>query len=81
MSVESIKYNCRNTGGEGDTVLYKKKKMWMTHQRGQQIAEFQNMIFKEVEICEGKRTKNGLETAMENEEALCLSLCTGILGA
>ena len=26
MSVESIKYNCRNTGGEGDTVLYKKKK-------------------------------------------------------
>lgn len=53
----------------------------MTHQRGQQIAEFQNMIFKEVEICEGKRTKNGLETAMENEEALCLSLCTGILGA
>ena len=49
--------------------------------RGQQIAEFQNMIFKEVEICEEKRTEDGLETAMENEEALCLSLCTGIHGA
>ena len=88
MNTESINYNCRNTDGEGDTVLYTHTHthththtMWMTHHRGQQIAEFQNMIFKEVKICKGKRTEDGLETAMENEEALCLSLCTGIHGA
>ena len=45
------------------------------------LHNYQNMIFKEVEICEEKRTEDGLETAMENEEALCLSLCTGIHGA
>ena len=78
MSVENIKNNCRNTGGGKDTLLH--KKMQMKHNRGQQMAEFQNMSFKEVEICERKRTKDGLETAMENKETLGLSLCTGIHG-
>lgn len=44
------------------------------------MAEFQNMSFKEVEICERKRTEDGLETEMENKETLGLSLCTGIHG-
>lgn len=44
------------------------------------MTELQNMTFREVEICGGQRTKNGLEIAMWNKGKCGLSVCTGVLG-
>ena len=44
------------------------------------MAELQNAVYGLDKLCESKRPKNGLETAMWNNEKLGLSLWIGIVG-